>query len=112
MVEYLGPPSTCARCCRRSGVSRLHRIGQVLPQIVYILFHDHTVQRYLEAKNIDKFLSQLASYLPRTVTDRARDAVIGRGCRLDVTRLSATLREPHTDVRCCRILLPGFPSPF
>ncbi|GLI77524.1 hypothetical protein PoHVEF18_005814 [Penicillium ochrochloron] len=41
-------------------IDRIHRIGQQQPQRVWILFMEHTINRYIDYKNIEKILPQIA----------------------------------------------------
>ncbi|KAJ5363985.1 uncharacterized protein N7496_009698 [Penicillium cataractarum] len=41
-------------------IDRIHRIGQTNPQRVWILFMEHTINRYIDYKNIEKILPQIA----------------------------------------------------
>lgn len=41
-------------------IDRIHRIGQSQPQRVWILFMEHTINRYIEFEKIEKILPQIA----------------------------------------------------
>ncbi|KAL4981348.1 P-loop containing nucleoside triphosphate hydrolase protein [Aspergillus falconensis] len=45
-------------------IGRTHRVGQTHPQKVWILFQDHTVQRYQEYNNLMKYLPQAVGNIP------------------------------------------------
>ncbi|PYH28102.1 C-terminal helicase domain-containing protein, partial [Aspergillus neoniger CBS 115656] len=45
------------------GGGRVHRVGQAEPQRVWILFLDHTIQRWLEWNNMQKALPEVAGVL-------------------------------------------------
>ncbi|KAL4982726.1 P-loop containing nucleoside triphosphate hydrolase protein [Aspergillus falconensis] len=53
-------------------IGRVHRIGQQHAQRVYILFQDHTISRYLEAKNTAKHIPQLAMRIPPAEVAKAK----------------------------------------
>jgi hypothetical protein len=41
-------------------IDRIHRIGQRRPQRVWILFMEHTINQYIDHKNFEKILPQIA----------------------------------------------------
>ncbi|KAL2801511.1 hypothetical protein BJX63DRAFT_438779 [Aspergillus granulosus] len=48
----------------KQAAGRVHRPGQLRPQKVLILFQDHTIQRWMEWNNIEKFIPKVVRCLP------------------------------------------------
>src|SRR2546430_583764 len=60
-------------------IGRVHRLGQLFPQKIWVLFCEHTFNRYIEWNNTRKFLPQLAGEHAAYLANKVRDT-LGENC--------------------------------
>jgi hypothetical protein len=66
-------------------IGRVHRLGQLHPQKIWILYCEHTFNRYIEWNNTRKFLPQLAGEHAAYLAKKVRET-LGEKCDPDARR--------------------------
>lgn len=65
-------------------IDRIHRIGQTQPQRVWILFMEHTINRYIDYKNFEKILPQIAGEQHQDFAPKLEELRQSRSLDLDL----------------------------